>query len=59
MLDLELDTSTPMGEAMANMAMTFAQFERRMIGLRTKEALPVKRTLGVRLGRQRMISPAV
>jgi len=59
MLDLELDTSTPMGEAMANMAMTFAQFERRMIGLRTKEALAVKRAQGVKLGRARLIDPAV
>jgi DNA invertase Pin-like site-specific DNA recombinase len=59
MLDLELDTSTPMGEAMANMAMTFAQFERRMIGLRTKEALAVKRAQGVRLGRERLINPAL
>jgi DNA invertase Pin-like site-specific DNA recombinase len=59
MLDLELDTSTPMGEAMANMAMTFAQFERRMIGLRTKEALAVKRAQGVRLGRERMIAPTL
>jgi DNA invertase Pin-like site-specific DNA recombinase len=57
MLDLELDTSTPMGKAMANMAMTFAQFEREMIGLRTKEALAVKRSQGVRLGRERMVSP--
>ena len=56
-LDLDLDTSTPMGEAMAHMAMTFAQLERRMIGLRTKEALAVKRSQGVRLGRKRMITP--
>lgn len=55
MLDLELDTSTPMGEAMANMAMTFAQFERRMIGLRTKEALAIKREHGIIGGRKRMI----
>jgi DNA invertase Pin-like site-specific DNA recombinase len=47
MLDLELDTSTPMGEAMANMAMTFAQFERRMAGQRTKEALAVRKSIGV------------
>jgi|SRR5579859_193430 len=57
MLDLELDTSTPMGEAMANMAMTFAQLERRLIGQRTKEALAVKKAQGVRLGRRRMVSP--
>lgn len=50
MLDLggeTLDTSTPMGWMMANQAMTFAEFERRMGGLRTKEALAVRRSIGV------------
>ena|SRR5438067_2384655 len=37
--------------AMANVLATFAQFERRLIGQRTREALAVKRTEGVRLGR--------
>ncbi len=50
-LDLGVDTSTPQGELMANVMATFAQFERRMIGLRTKEALAVRRSQGVRLGR--------
>jgi len=68
MLDLELDTSTPMGEAMATMAMTFAQFERRMIGLRTKEALaqvPRGRHLNAKgetrqaPGRERRHGPAI
>jgi len=37
-LDLLVDTTTPAGEAMANVLATFAQFERRMISQRTKEA---------------------
>jgi DNA invertase Pin-like site-specific DNA recombinase len=49
--DLGVDTTTPAGEAMANVMATFAQLERRMIGARTKDALAVKRAQGVRLGR--------
>jgi DNA invertase Pin-like site-specific DNA recombinase len=45
------DTTTPAGEAMANVLATFAQFERRLIGQRTREALAAKRKQGVRLGR--------
>jgi DNA invertase Pin-like site-specific DNA recombinase len=37
-LDLGIDTTSVMGEAMATMAATFAQVERRCIGERTKEA---------------------
>jgi DNA invertase Pin-like site-specific DNA recombinase len=50
-LDLGVDTSTPQGEMMASVMATFAQYERRLIGLRTKEALAVRRSQGVRLGR--------
>jgi len=50
-LDLAVDTTTPAGEAMAHMLATFAQFERRLIGQRTRDALEVKRAQGVRLGR--------
>jgi DNA invertase Pin-like site-specific DNA recombinase len=50
-LDCAVDTSTPAGEAMANMLATFAQFERRLIAQRTREALAVKKVAGVRLGR--------
>ena len=42
-LDLGVDTSTPAGEMMASVLATFAQFERRLIGQRTKDALAVKR----------------
>ena len=58
-LDCAVDTSTPSGEAMANMLATFAQFERRLISQRTKEALAVKRAQGVRLGRPPTMPQAV
>jgi DNA invertase Pin-like site-specific DNA recombinase len=58
-LDLGVDTSTPAGEMMANVLATFAQFERRMIGQRTKDALAQKRAAGVRLGRPRNLSDRV
>ena len=58
-LDCAVDTSTPTGEAMANMLATFAQFERRLIAQRTREALAVKRASGVRLGRPPTLPQAV
>jgi len=36
---------------MANVLATFAQFERRLISQRTQDALAIKRSQGVRLGR--------
>jgi DNA invertase Pin-like site-specific DNA recombinase len=54
-LDLGVDTSTPSGEMMANVLATFAQFERRLIGQRTKDALAVRRAHGVKLGRPRQL----
>jgi DNA invertase Pin-like site-specific DNA recombinase len=50
-LDLGVDTSTPQGEMFAHMLIAFAQYERRLIGQRTKDALAVKQAQGVRLGR--------
>jgi DNA invertase Pin-like site-specific DNA recombinase len=58
-LDCAVDTSTPAGEAMAHVVATFGQFERRLIGQRTKEALAVKRASGVRLGRPPTVPQAV
>ncbi len=58
-LDLGVDTSTPSGEMMANVLAVFAQFERRMIGQRTKDALAVKRAQGVRLGRPASLAAGV
>lgn len=49
--DLNVDTSTPHGEAMLSVMSTFSQLERRLIGQRTREALAVRKAQGVRLGR--------
>ena len=54
--DLSIDTSTPMGEAMATISATFAQLERKRIGERTREALAVKKSQGVRLGAPQTIA---
>jgi DNA invertase Pin-like site-specific DNA recombinase len=58
-LDLGVDTTTPSGEMMANVLAVFAQFERRLIGQRTREALAVKRNQGVRLGRPPVLAEAI
>jgi DNA invertase Pin-like site-specific DNA recombinase len=55
-LDLGVDTTSPAGEMMANILATFAQFERRLISQRTKEALAIKKAEGVRLGRPRILT---
>jgi DNA invertase Pin-like site-specific DNA recombinase len=57
--DCDVDTSTTTGEAMANMLGTFAQFERRLIGQRAREALAVKKANGVRLGRPPTVPSAI
>lgn len=58
-LDLGVDLSTPAGEFLANVMASAAQWERRIIGTRTREALEAKRSSGVRLGRPSEINPAV
>ena len=58
-LDCAVDTTTPAGEAMAHMLATFAQFERRLIGQRTKEALAARRAEGVQLGRPRNLDTKI
>jgi DNA invertase Pin-like site-specific DNA recombinase len=57
--DLGVDLSTPAGEAMANMLATFAQYERRMISVRTKEGLAAAKAKGTRIGRPRLASAAL
>ncbi len=58
-LDLGVDTTTPSGEMIANVMTTIAQFERRLIGQRTKDALAVKKRQGVRLGRPAAVEGTV
>jgi DNA invertase Pin-like site-specific DNA recombinase len=50
-IDLGVDLSTPSGEFLAAVMASAAQWERRLVGQRTKEALAVRREQGVRLGR--------
>jgi DNA invertase Pin-like site-specific DNA recombinase len=56
-LDLGVDTSTPTGDMMANVMASFAQFERKLIGQRTADALQVKKAQGARLGRPDRAAP--
>lgn len=59
-IDLSVDTTTPMGKAIFRMALTFAELEREMISLRTREALARRaasgkaRTQGIPLGMKRV-----
>ena len=54
-LDFGLDTTTPAGEMVANVILSTAQYERRLIGQRTRDALAAKRAAGVRLGRPQVL----
>ena len=58
-LDLNLDTSTPTGKLVASIMASVAQWEREVIGLRTKEALAAAKAKGVRIGRPDSQDPAV
>ncbi len=58
-LDLGIDLHTPAGEFMANVMASAAQWERRIIGQRTRDALATKRAQGVRLGRPRQLPGSV
>lgn len=49
-LDLGLDTSNPMGRAMAHVALAFAELERERIRERVTEGLAVAKSRGQRLG---------
>lgn len=50
-LDLGVDTSTPAGEMLAQVTAVIAQYERKLIGQRTRDGLAIKKAQGVILGR--------
>jgi DNA invertase Pin-like site-specific DNA recombinase len=52
-LDLGVDTTTPAGELVAGVMMVIAQWERRIIGVRTREAMAEAKANGARFGRER------
>lgn len=58
-LDLGVDTATPSGELFANVVASMSQYERRLIGQRTRDALAEKRAQGVRLGRPQVLPAGV
>lgn len=58
-LDFGLDTTTPAGEMVANVILSTAQYERRLIGQRTRDALAERKAAGVRLGRPPMLPSIV
>src|SRR5664280_1839930 len=58
-LDLGIDLSTPAGEFLASVMASAAQWERRIIGQRTREGLAVKQAQGVRLGGPQVVRQEV
>jgi DNA invertase Pin-like site-specific DNA recombinase len=58
-LDLNVDTSTPSGEMLANVVASVAQYERRLIGVRTKDAMAVHKLNGAQYGRRRGVPERV
>jgi len=55
-LDVDVDTSTPSGEFLVNVMASASQFERRIIGQRTKDALAELKRQGKSLGRPSVLS---
>ena len=58
-LDGGEDTSTASGEFLVNVMIAGAQYERRLISARTRDALAQRRREGVRLGRPSVLPTAV
>lgn len=57
-IDLGVDTSTPTGELIANVMMSVAQWERRIIGERTSAAMQAAARQGKHMGRHSALPTA-
>jgi len=57
--DMRIDTTHPNGKLILIVLSALSEWEREMIGLRTKEALAVKKSQGVVLGRKTTADPKV
>nr|WP_313774280.1 recombinase family protein [Mycobacterium sp.] len=58
-LDMDLDLTTAAGRMIAGQLILFAQYERELIGERTKAGLAAKKARGERIGRPRLATPGV
>lgn len=58
MLSPNIDTSDPAGRFTANVLASAAQYERELIGARTREGMAQRRTEGVHIGRPRVMNEA-
>jgi len=56
-LDLNIDCTTSSGRMQAQIQATFAEFERRRIGERTKDGLAIAKAKGVKLGGSKPVIP--
>lgn len=59
LLSPNIDTADPAGRFTANVLASAAQYERELIGQRTREGMAQRKAEGVRLGRPNEIDPAV
>ena len=56
-IDMGVDTTTPNGELVANIMIAMAQWERKIIGQRTKDALAAVKARGTHVGRKSNVDP--
>lgn len=57
-LDLGVDTTTPNGKLISNIMISLAEWEREIIGARTRDALRAVKARGTALGRKSNVSDA-
>jgi DNA invertase Pin-like site-specific DNA recombinase len=59
LLDLGIDTTTPAGRVQAQVIGAFAEYERRLISQRTKDAMASAKAKGIHCGVRSQLSPEV